>query len=252
MDIFVHLHNDDGLLYEDFSDCRRLIGRLLCLTTIRPNITFVVKQLSQFIAKPTQTHHIVVVRVLKYIKGALTPGLLFFTTSVVQVKAYCDSDWASCHDTYKSIIGYYIHLNYSLSCWRSKIQNTVSQSSCEAEYRDMATTTCEIQWITDLLQDIQVDFKTPSLLYCDNQTALHITANLVFHERAKHIGIDSRVVREKSSSSLLKLLSVSSSLKLTNVFTKPFNPRLFRSNHAKLVLLDIHAPICRRLLTAAS
>jgi len=60
----------------------------------------------------------------------------------------------------------------------------------------MTTVTCEIQWLTYLLQDFKFPFEQPSLLYCDNDSTRYIATNPVFHERTKHIEIDCHVVRE--------------------------------------------------------
>lgn len=105
MDNTVHLHNDDEPFYEDISAYRRLDGRLLFLTTSRPDISFSVQQLSQFMARPTQVHYNAALRVLKYVKGAPALGLFFPSNSQIQLKGYYDSDWASCPDTLKSITG---------------------------------------------------------------------------------------------------------------------------------------------------
>jgi hypothetical protein len=60
----------------------------------------------------------------------------------------------------------------------------------------MAATTCELTWLRCLFKDLQVPLK-PITLFCDNQAALHIAANPVYHKRTKHIEIDCHVVREK-------------------------------------------------------
>ena len=100
-------------------------------------------------------------------------------------------------------------LGDALVSWRSKKQSIVSSSSSEAEYRAMATTTCELTWILHLLQDLHVKHDKLLLLYCDNQAALHIAANLVFHERSKHIEVDCHVVRNKIINGTLNTFYIS-------------------------------------------
>ncbi|XP_019418429.1 PREDICTED: uncharacterized protein LOC109329216 [Lupinus angustifolius] len=165
-----HLCQDNSAAHSDPSAYRRLIGRLIYPTNTRSNISFAIQQLAQFMASPTHTHHTASLRVLRYLKGSPGLGLFFPTKSYVQVKAYSDSDWASCPDTRRSISGYCIYLGDSLISWKSKTQKIVSRSSCEVEYRAMVVATCVITWITYILEDLQYSYSTHALLYCDNQS----------------------------------------------------------------------------------
>jgi len=126
---------------------------------------------------------------------------------------------------------------------------TVSRSSSEAEYRALGAATCELQWLLYLLKDLHVTIDKVPVLYCDNQSALHIAANPLFHERTKHLEIDCHLVREKLQAGIMKLLPVSSSDQLADFFTKPLLSQPFNTLLFKLGMLDIyHSPACGELL----
>ncbi|XP_019189152.1 PREDICTED: uncharacterized protein LOC109183502 [Ipomoea nil] len=150
------LSKNEGEPLEDNSQYRRIVGKLIYLTITRPDISFATQQLSQFLDKPTHLHMQAAHRVLRYIKAAPGQGLFFPTTSDLQLKAFFFySDWGACIDTRKSVTGFCVFLGEALISWKSKKQATVSKSSSEAEYRALAATTCEVQWLTFLLYSSQ-------------------------------------------------------------------------------------------------
>lgn len=186
----IKLSNKVGTPLLDAEKYRRLVGRILYLNFPRPDVTFAVQQLSQFINAPYSSHWDAVTHVLRYLKGCPSLGLFYPSTNTFDLQAYCDADWGTCPDTRKSITGYCIFLGSALISWKSKKQNIVSRSTAEAEYRSLGTTTCELQWISYLARDLHFSIPTSIPLWCDNQAALHIVANPVFHERTKHLDID--------------------------------------------------------------
>ena len=137
-------------------------------------------------------------------------------------------------------------LGDALVSWRSKKQSIVSRSSAEVEYRAMATTICELTWILHLLQDLHVKHDRPVLLYYDNQAALHIASNLVFHERSKHIEVDFHVVRNRIIDGTLKTLKtfyVSTKNQLADVFTKALGVENYLRLITRLGVINIFAHV---------
>ncbi|KAL0299852.1 UNVERIFIED_CONTAM: Retrovirus-related Pol polyprotein from transposon RE2 [Sesamum calycinum] len=151
---------------------RRLIGRLLYLGFTRPDLSFALQQLSQFLQHPTDQHWTAALHIVRYLKGAPDTGLFFPASNSLHLSAYTDADWGACVDSRRSVTGYFVFLGSSLISWKSKKQNSVSSSSAEAEYRAMAATVCELQWISFLLRDLCVPVATPIPFWCDNQAVL--------------------------------------------------------------------------------
>ncbi|KAK4396920.1 Retrovirus-related Pol polyprotein from transposon RE2 [Sesamum angolense] len=199
---------------------RRLIGRLLYLGFTRPDISHATQQLSQFLQAPCQQHWDAALHLLRYLNGTQHKGLFFPSNSVLELKAYCDADWASCVDTRRSLTGYCVFLGPALISWKTKKQSTVSRSTAEAEYRSMGATACELTWIYFLLKDMQLSVSLPITFLCDNRAALYIISNPVFHERTKHLEIDCHLVRDKYKAGFLAPDHVSSKEQLADIFTK--------------------------------
>ncbi|CAM8948863.1 unnamed protein product [Rhodiola kirilowii] len=181
MDIKQKLAQSTADKLPDPTTYRKLVGKLVYLNVTRPDITFSVHLLSQFLANPTVEHYQAATRVLRFIKTAPAQGLFFPTNANLTLEGFCDADWASCPLTRRSTSGYCIKLGPCLISWRTKKQATISRSSAESEYRAMAQSCCELVWLTAVLRDLRIPVKLPIALYCDNKAANHIARNPVFH-----------------------------------------------------------------------
>ena len=212
---------DMGDPLPSLTEYQRLVGRLIYLTITRPDITYAVHILSQFMHKPTTVHMQAAKRILRYINHSLGQGILLASSSGAHLTAYCDSDWAGCPMTRRSTTGFCILLGNSPLSWRSKKQPVVARSSAEAEYRAMALTACEVTWIAQLLKDLGLRHLPPTVLHCDNKAALSIAANPVHHDRTKHVELDCHFIRDKITEGCIATQYVPTTEQAADVFTKP-------------------------------
>ncbi|XP_026429328.1 uncharacterized protein LOC113325347 [Papaver somniferum] len=210
LELNVKLNPIDGKALSDPTLYRQLVGSINYLTITRPDISYAVHVVSQFMSAPRTTHFAAIIRILRYIKGTLYQGLQFSSKSDLRLHTYTDSDWAGDVTDRRSTSGYCIFLGNSLISWHSKKQSVVSRSSVEAEYRAMTHTTSEIVWLRWLLSDMGIHLAESTPLYCDNKAAIHIAHNDVFHERTKHIEIDCHFVRHHFKKKTITLPYVSS------------------------------------------
>ncbi|KAJ4960760.1 hypothetical protein NE237_020670 [Protea cynaroides] len=158
------------------------------LVNIKSSIVFTVAIryfLDLHVHAPTLAHFKAVKRILWYVSGTLDLGLNIFHLSSLTLSADTDADWAGCSVTQRSTTGFCTFLGSILIFWSAKKQPTVAQSSMEAEYRAMASTIAKLSWLSFILRDIGVTQSLPSVLYCDNFNALHMTINPVLHARMK-------------------------------------------------------------------
>ncbi|XP_019096545.1 PREDICTED: uncharacterized protein LOC109130909 [Camelina sativa] len=212
------------------------------LTITRPDITYVVNRLCQFTSAPRPFHLQAAYRVLHYLKGSIGLGLFYSATADLTLTAFTDADWGSCKDSRRSTTGFCMFLGTSLISWKSKKQSTVSMSSVESEYRAMCVGVKEIQWLVNLLTELQVPQAKAVAFFCDNTAAIHIANNVVFHEITKHLEMDCHKVREAVTNGLVKTLHVKTDQQLADVLTKVVHPGQFHSLIGKMDLNSIYMP----------
>jgi hypothetical protein len=205
---------------KDPSLYRSTVGSLQYLSLTRPDLSYAINRVCQFMHRPLKPHWQADKRILRYLKHTVSHGVLLHHNSSNTLQAYSDADWAGCPNDRRSTGAYCVYLGSNLTSWSSCKQPTVSKSSTEAEYKAVVNTTTELLWIRALLQELGITHSTPQTLWCDNIGATYMSVNPVFHARTKHVEIDFHFVRDRMADKSLVVRFVPTSYQIADVLTK--------------------------------
>ena len=213
----------DGTAAVDSSEFRRIIGRLQYLSLTRPDISFVVNKLSQFMHKPTTNYWTTTKRLLRYLKQTIFHGIKIHKAGLPILRTYSDADWAVNVDDRTSTSAYIIFLSSNPISWSSKKQRAVARSTIEAEYRELANVASETMWLSTLLKELAFPVTESPQLLCDNLGATHLSFNPVHHSRRKRIQIDLHFVRDLVHKGSLQVKHVHTQDQIPDMLTKPLS-----------------------------
>ena len=185
-------------------------------------------------SNPTTLHLEATKRVLRYIRGTLYHGISF-SFGPLTLTAFSDADWAGDPFDRRSTTSL-VFLDPSPISWSSKKQTTVTRSSTEVEYRALATTAAKVSWLRILFKELRIFLSHVPVLWCDNASAIALSANPMFHSRTKHIEVDYHYVHEKGLHRDLCVRFVSGKDNLADIFTKPLPSPSFLLQRRKLLL----------------
>nr|GEV25605.1 ribonuclease H-like domain-containing protein [Tanacetum cinerariifolium] len=138
--------------------------------------------------------------------STLDLGLHLYASSTTSLVGYTDADWAGCPST----------------------------RSAEAEYRGVANVVAETAWLRNLLRELHSPLSTVTIVYCDNVSAVYMSANPVQHQRMKHIEIDIHFVRDMVTAGQVRVLHVPSRFQYVDIFTKGLPFTLFEEFRSSL------------------
>jgi hypothetical protein len=176
---------------------REAVGSLnFAAVTCRPDISFAVGQVSQYLNNPGKPYWTAVKRILRYLKGTKQEGItLGFKPS--PLTGFCDSDYAGNTDNRKSTSGFLFTFFGGVIAWASRTQKVTALSSTEAEYISIADGIKDTLWTKRLISDLGYKTEEPVIIYNDNISAQKLLRNPQSHGRAKHIDVKYHFIREK-------------------------------------------------------
>ena len=224
------LKDDEARTKEPY---RSLVGALLYLSMhTRPDIGYAVHELARHCSAPGERHWVAAKRVLRYLCGTRSKGLVFQGSEGMKLHAAADSDWAGnwkdSDNGTKSTSGYVVTIAGSVLVGKSKTQNTTALSSCEAEYMSLALAAQEIVHCRQLLCDLQEEQAAPTILLCDNIAAMDLVKSETHQQRSKHIAIRYHFIRECVKRAEMEVKWCSGHENVADMFTKPLGRVLFQ------------------------
>ncbi|KAG8492721.1 hypothetical protein CXB51_010467 [Gossypium anomalum] len=216
-----------GSAIENESDYRSIVGALQYVVITRPDITFAVNKVCQFMYRPLDQHFKAVKRILRYLQSTMEYGFHFTAAISLDLVGFSDANWGTDVDDRRSTTGFCVFLGGNPVAWGTKKQQVVSRSTTEAEYRSLAHTATEVVWLESILSELDVAPSKKAIIWCDNSGAVAVSANPVLHSKFKHVELDLFFVREKIATGNLDVGHVTTQDQVADIFTKPLSASLF-------------------------
>lgn len=217
----IHLSNEQKKV-DASVPYRELIGCLIYATqTTRPDLCAATNYFSRFQCCYTHEHFVHAKRALRYIKGSIDLNMHYVRDEKAEIlTGYADSDWAGDKNDSKSTSGYVFKVFGNTVSWASRKQNTVAQSSAEAEFAALAESMNEAEWIRELLIELGFTFDKPIIIHEDSQSCQKAAEAPREHKRMKHIAVKYDFVRDAIKKKLVQLSYIPTGEQTADIMTK--------------------------------
>ena len=230
---------------------QEIVGTLMyAAVSCRLDIAHAVHSLASDMQAPTGRSMLAAKRVLRYLAATKDIGLVFGAlaggkpavsdtrghgSTLVEVCAYADADWANDKKDRKSITGWVAKLNGDPISWSSKKQRVVALSTCEAELYAEGAAVQEVLWLRDLLSELGLHVQFGSLVYGDNQSAIAVSQNGVKSDRTKHVDVKYHFITQTVEEGTIKLKWIPTAEQQADIFTKALAPPVFERLRQQLM-----------------
>jgi hypothetical protein len=219
------LDADEEGEHVDQKEYRSMIGSLLYLTAMRPDIQFLVCLCACFQVSLRTSHRQAVKQIFRYLRHTPDFSLWYSASSSLALHGFSDADFAGCRLDRKSTSMTFQFLGSSLVSWSSRKQSSVSQSTTEVEYVAAASCCSQLLWITYTMSDFGEEYTHVPLQY-DSTSAISVAKNLVLHSKTKHIEVRYHFLRDNVEKGKITLIHVPTHDQLADIITKPTFTRL--------------------------
>ncbi|KAK2395944.1 secreted RxLR effector protein [Trifolium repens] len=200
------------------------IGSIMyAMLCTRPDVSYALSATSRYQSDPGESHWIAVKNILKYLRRTKETFLVYGGEEELSVVGYTDASFQTDKDDFRSQSGFVFCLNGGAVSWKSSKQETVADSTTEAEYIAASSAAKEAVWIKKFISELEVvpSIVDPISLYCDNSGAIAQAKEPRSHQRSKHILRRFHLIREIIDRGDVKICKVPTLDNIADPLTKP-------------------------------
>ena len=157
--------------------------------------------------------------ILRYLHGT-SDTCLEFDRNNNSLAGFVDSDYAGDLDKRRSLTGYVFCIGGCAVSWKATLQHVVALSTMEAEYMAITEAIKEALWLKGLFGELSLH-QGVITIYCDSQSAIHLTKDQMYHERTKHIDVKFHFIRDTIAEDKVSIQKIDTRDNPANMFTKP-------------------------------
>nr|GEY58568.1 putative ribonuclease H-like domain-containing protein [Tanacetum cinerariifolium] len=218
--LFIKKIKNDILLVQVYVD------DIIFGSTKRPDIMFAVCACSRFQVQPKVSYIHAVKRIFRYLKAHLTLGLWCPKDSPLDFIAYSDSDYAGASLDRKSTTGGCQFLGSRLIHLQCKKQTIMANFTTEAEYIAASSCCGQVLWLQNQVLDYGYNFMQTKI-HVDNESAICVVKNPVYHSKSKHIEIMHHFIRDSYEKRLIEMVKIHTDSNVADLLTKAFDVTRF-------------------------
>ncbi|RVW26208.1 Retrovirus-related Pol polyprotein from transposon TNT 1-94 [Vitis vinifera] len=196
-----------------------IVGSLMyVMVCTRPDIAYAVGVVSRFLSNPGRLHWEAVKWIMRYLRGTSKLKLTFGSGKPVLV-GYTDSNMVGDVDNRRSTSGYLMTFSGGVVSWQSRLQKCVALSTTETEYIVAAKACKELLWMKRFIHELGLK-QQHYVVYCDNQSTIHLSKNSTFHARSKHIDVRYHWMRDVLNDNLFEFEKIHTNHNDSDMLTK--------------------------------
>ncbi|KAJ9544171.1 hypothetical protein OSB04_023878 [Centaurea solstitialis] len=214
------------------------IGSIMyAMLCTRPDVAYSVSVTSRYQQNPGEAHWVAVKSILKYVRRTKEMFLVFRgSKDEISVTGYSDASFQTDRDDYRSQSGYVFTLNGGAISWKSSKQDTIADSTTEAEYIAASDAAKEAVWLRNFITDLRVvaSISRPVDIYCDNSGVVAQAKEPREHHKSRHVLRKFHLIREIIGRGDVRICKIPTDENVTDPLTKPL-ARVKHETHANSI-----------------